>query len=355
MLRAFVIVCTMSFLPTNVVAAQQKTFPSISGSLPMEIENDWAYRSDDRANQNNDLYIKTEPEITVQIAPSWSVFAHGVLEPIGSPDQFENRVFEDLGLYLEDLYLSYDDGTFGIRAGKLNVGFGVGWDRTPGLYGTDFGEAGYEISERIGIIGSATLNSDSGGMHTLSAGSFFQDTTLFSQSTLRGRGDTRKEDGGVSNTESFESFIVALDGGKIKGLGALGYHVAYMHQARGIGDAEDENAVAVALFTQFDLGGGVTFSPLAEFVHQDNAGGVHADRDFLTLAGQAQWKGFNLALAWTGRDTEDGTSGDDFQFQVSAGYAFKSGISIDIGWKTAQEAGIDTETVGALATYTIEF
>jgi len=38
-------------------------------------------------------------------------------------------------------------------AGKLNVGFGVVWDKTPGLYGTDFEEDGYETSERIGVIG----------------------------------------------------------------------------------------------------------------------------------------------------------------------------------------------------------
>jgi hypothetical protein len=128
-----------------------------------------------------------------------------------------------------------------------------------------------------------------------------------------------------------------------------------MHQARGAGDAADEESVAVAIFTTFDLGQGVAISPLVEYVHQENAGGASDERDFLTLAGQVEWNGFNLAVAWTGRDTDNGTDDDDFQVQLSVGYAFDFGISVDIGWKIAEEAGINTETVGALAAYTIEF
>lgn len=355
MFRAFVTVCVLAVLSTPSLQAQQKAYPSISGVIPIEIENDWTYKSDDRSNHNNDLYTTIEPELTVQLSPHWSIFAHAVLEPVVAAEKFENRVFEDHGLYLEDFALQFDNGTFGARAGKLNVGFGVAWDKTPGVYGTDFAEAGYETSERIGIIGSYAINAASMGTHKLSAGSFFRDTTVFSQSTFRGRGDTRKRDGGVSNTESFESFIVALDGGKIAGLGKLGYHAAYMHQAKGSGDVGDEDAFAVALFTTFDLGGGVAFSPLVEYVHQDNAGGARDERDFLTLAGQAEWKGFNLAIAWTGRDTNNTTGEDDFQAQLSVGYVFDFGLTVDIGWKIAEEAGINTETLGAIAAYKIEF
>ena len=355
MFREFPSICVVAcFLPAAALA-QQQTYPSLSGAIPIEIENDWTYRSDDRSNHNNDLYTTIEPEVTVQFSPHWSIFAHAVLEPVTAAEKFENRVFEDHGLYLEDLALQFDKGAFGARAGKLNVEFGIAWDRTPGVYGTDFAEAGYETSERIGMFGSYTVDAAAGGRHKFSAGSFFLDTTFLSQSTLRGRGDTRKQDGGVSNTESPESFIVAADGGDMAGLGKLGYHAAYMHQARGAGNLEDEDSVAVAFFTTINLGQGVAFSPLVEYVHQENAGGASDERDFLTLAGQAEWHGFNLAVAWTGRDTNNGTGDDDFQFQLSAGYAFDFGISVDIGWKIAEEAGINTETVGAIAAYTIEF
>ena len=280
MFRAILPVCVVAWLFAASAPAQAQTYPSLSGAMPIEIENDWTYKSDDRSNHNNDLYTTIEPEVTVQFSPRWSIFAHAVLEPVTDADRFENRVFEDHGLYLEDLELQFDNGTFGARAGKLNVGFGIAWDKTPGVYGTDFAEDGYETSERIGIIGSYTAKSASLGMHKLSAGSFFQDTTILSQSTLRGRGDTRKRDGGVSNTESFESFIVALDGGNMPGLGKLEYHGAYMHQAKGAGDVEDEDSFAIAVFTTIDVGRGIALSPLVEYVHQEHAGGASDERIF---------------------------------------------------------------------------
>ena len=62
--------------------------------------------------------------------------------------------------------------------------------------------------------------------------SVFADTSIFSESALRGRDDTRKRDGGVGNTESFESILIALNGEKIPGLGAFGYHVSYYASGR---------------------------------------------------------------------------------------------------------------------------
>ena len=37
------------------------------------------------------------------------------------------------------------------------------------------------------------------------------------------------------------------------------------------------------------------------------------------------------------------------------GYEFDFGLSLDIGWKIANEANIETRTLGALAAYTFKF
>tara|TARA_B100000676_G_C17546312_1_gene565091 strand:+ start:106 stop:483 length:378 start_codon:yes stop_codon:yes gene_type:complete len=88
----------------------------------------------------------------VKLAPRWSVFGHAVIEPVGDPAQFENRTFEDIGLYIEELFVEYSADRFGARAGKLNAGFGIAWDRAAGVYGADIAEDS-EISERIGLSG----------------------------------------------------------------------------------------------------------------------------------------------------------------------------------------------------------
>ena len=88
--------------------AAQKAYSTISGEVPIEIENDWAFKSDDRVNQSNDLSTTIKPAVTVQLSPSWSIFGHAVLESVGSAEKFENRTFEDTGLYIEDLFVEFN-------------------------------------------------------------------------------------------------------------------------------------------------------------------------------------------------------------------------------------------------------
>lgn len=346
----------VAFSAPATVLADEGT-PSISGEIAFELQNDWNYKADDRASLNNNLSPTIEPSVTFQLSPQWSVFAHAVMETVGDAAKFENRAFEDIGLYMEDLYLEYAADRFGAKAGKLNVGFGVAWDMAYGLYGTDLAED-YEISERIGFVGDWHVGKGRYGTHTVSGATFFADTTFFSESALRGRGDTRRGDGGVSNTESFRSFVVALNGAEIPMLGNLGYHLSYMRQAAGAGNATDEDSFAAAVYSSFNLGGDVTFDPLFEVVRQlDQGGTVGMDRLYLTFSGQLGWKGWNFAASWTERETDNpaGATNTDSHFQLSAGYAFDFGLSVDVGWKVSEDGGNETRTLGVLAAYTIEF
>tara|TARA_R110000868_G_scaffold2930_6_gene19958 strand:+ start:10718 stop:11845 length:1128 start_codon:yes stop_codon:yes gene_type:complete len=342
----------------SVTAAQAETkSPRISGEVSFELQDDWTYKSDDRGNLNNHLFATVEPSVTFAIAPGWSVFAHAVLEPSGSPAKFENRMFEDTALYLADFYVEFAEGRFGAKAGKLNPGFGVAWDMAPGVYGSDLAED-YEISERIGVVGSWQVGAGRYGDHTVSGSTFFADTSIFSESALRSRGDLREGDGGLSNTESFRSFVVALNGENIPGAGKLGYHLSYMKQAAGAGNTADEKAFAAALYTSFGLGGGVAFNPLVEGVRIiDQGGTAGVDRTYLTVAGQLEWQNWNLAASVTERETNNVTTANDTDthMQISAGYTFDFGLSIDVGWKISEDAGTETRTLGAVAAYTVTF
>ncbi|MGB0632101.1 MAG: hypothetical protein ACPGRZ_15535 [Alphaproteobacteria bacterium] len=342
---------------TAIPAAAETLSDRISGEVSFELQDDWTYKSDDRSNLNNDLYATIEPSVTVRLAPGWSVFGHAVIEPVGSPSKFENRAFEDIGLYMEELFIEYSADRFGAKAGKLNAGFGIAWDKAPGVYGTDLAED-YEISERIGAVGDWNVHSGSFGAHTVSGAAFFADTTILSESALRGKGDTREKDGGLSNTESLQSFVVALNGGKIPGLGKFGYHLAFMRQRAGVDNASDEKSFAAAGFSSFGLGGDVTFEPLAEIVRQiDQGGNDGVDRTYLTLSGQFLWKGWNLALSATERYTDNTTTANntDSHFQISAGYQFDFGLSVDVGWKVTEDGATESRTLGILAAYAIEF
>jgi hypothetical protein len=281
-----------------------------------------------------------------------------VIEPVRDPAAREDRAFEDHGVFVEDLYVDYAFGRFGLRGGKFTPAFGVGWDITPGIHGTDFAEAGYELAERIGIAGRAEFEVDSAGAYTAIAHAFFLDTTIFSESLGRGRGTTERADGGVSNTEDLSSYTLTLDGQNVAGFEGLGVRLSYIRQAKGEGDEDDEKGFSAALWHELRLGKELTLSPMVEVVRFDDAEGVDGqDRDFLTVAGRLGWRGWNLTLAYTGRDTETPGAADvdDQQFQVSAGYSFEFGLDVDIGWHRVEESDIKTRRLGVLAAYTASF
>ena len=62
-------------------------------------------------------------------------------------------------------------------------------------------------------------------------------------------------------------------------------------------------------------------------------------------------------LSYTGRDTEVSGAGNvrDHYYQVGLGYSFEFGLTADIAWKRARESAVETDTVGFLFAYTLEF
>ena len=65
----------------------------------------------------------------------------------------DDRVFDDLGLFVEVLTLDYETAAVHLSGGKMAVNFGTAWDATPGVYGTDLAEE-HEMAENIGLLAS---------------------------------------------------------------------------------------------------------------------------------------------------------------------------------------------------------
>jgi hypothetical protein len=279
-----------------------KSYPYISGEVAIEVQNDWTYDSDDKDAELNDLFTLTEPEGVLHITPGLSALVHGVLEPVEAPGPRDDRVFEAQGLFVEELHLTYATEWFSVFGGKFTPNFGLGWDAAPGVYGTDFAEDGYELAEQIGLGATVTFKDKRLGAHTLSASTFFTDTTVLSESAFDNRGRTSLSSGGPGNTEDFSSFAVALDGGEIPALPGFGYHIAFVLRAEGQGSTADETGIAIAAKYSFSVAG-VEVSPFIEYVNFDDLAGTDGDeRDFLTTSLQMVWNQWNLAVSRTGRD-----------------------------------------------------
>jgi len=353
--------CAIALNAAMPALAQDKrgTQPWIEFKLPAEWQNDYDYSSDARANERNNMSLKLEPEATLNIrsVPGLSFYVHGVLEQVQDAAAREDRYFRDEGFYIQELLVSYSTGRYGFVAGKTNPGFGIAWDQTPGIYGSELAED-YELSERIALSMSAGFDLDGWGQHTLKGGVFFLDTsplqnTIYSQT----RGKLGREDGGVANTEDFSSYNIVLEGG-FPSLPGFLYHLGFVNQAHGVDGTSDETGFAAGVKTRFDLGGGMSLTPMVELVRFDDFGGTRGkDRRYWTGSLLGEWNSWNLALAHTRRNDDDPTDGavNDHQSQVSVGYTFSSGLTADLGWKRRREGGIHTDTVGFLFTYAYEY
>ncbi|WP_025897645.1 hypothetical protein [Sneathiella glossodoripedis] len=331
--------------------AETKSYPNISGAFTIEVQDDWTYESDDEAAEINDLYPTLTLETQFAFTPELSVNLEATLEPV--EDAADDREFEDLGGYVNVLTVNYDTDRFSLYAGKFGANFGTAWDAAPGLYGSDLTED-YELAEMLGVGGS--FNFQAAGNHTISASSFFLDTTFLSDSAFNSRGPVKESDGGVANTESLSSFAVALDGG-FSSLEGLTYHLGFSSLKEG--DDGDTSQLGYVVGAQYELPitEKITFIPIAEYAYLDDAGGIEGDSaQYFTAGGALEFGNWTLSTTYQGRELEtSGSTQNDYVVDVTAGYSFDFGLGVAVGYRLAEEEDVDSRGLGALVEYTIEF
>ncbi|MBT3765126.1 MAG: hypothetical protein HOB79_04120 [Rhodospirillaceae bacterium] len=341
-----------------VGAEQTPSYPKISGSVAFELENNANYNSDDATNEFNSLSTKIEPAIGIRFTPQFSVNTTLTFEPVQDPAfPGEDRFFDNQGLILSVLTANYDTDRFSLYGGKFGPYFGTAWDISPGLFGADLAK-GYELGKSIGLGGSVTTQKTRFGTHALSVDTFFLDSTRLSETAFTRAVRTRERDGGPGNTGDLGSVLVGLNGQNLGGLKGLNYHLSYLSLGNETAAASDESRIGVGANYQLNLTDKWGLFGLVEYVNIDNADGTNdQDRYYLTGAAQVSYDAWNIALSYTDKETEPsgGTTTNEAQFKVSAGYVFGFGLGLDLGWTTVRNDGIDTDTFGTKLSYTIEF
>lgn len=352
----FTALCVGAALISNAAAAEetQKTF---AADVVMELQTEQTLGSDDSSNEHNNTFWRTEVAPTVRLNDSFFIDGVAVLEPVRDFDVDENNFFEEEGAFVEELKLNYENGPWAAFAGKFNPGFGIAWDYGRGIWGEDFAED-YEITEKIGVGASYTF--EGGGEHTLTGSTFFADTSFLSDSVGNRRGDTDKSDGGVSNTEDFSSFVVALEGDDVFEVEDLYYKLGYRHLAEGDADVDgnDENGFEATAGYTFPISGRVKADALVEYVDISHFEGSENDNRYFTASVVTKIDdAWNVTLGYTGRtvDVDGGDDVDDHLFQASGGYDFGNGLTLEAGWRNTQEGGDDTNMIGGLARYSFSF
>jgi hypothetical protein len=344
--------------PGGARAEDNVFIPKISGSVAFEFQNDLAFSSDDPTEEFNNAFIKIEPGIALTFTREVSINAGLVLEQVQAPAaDGSDRTFDDQGFFVEVLTLDYQTEQLHISGGKMHVNFGKAWDSTPGVFGTDLAEE-YEMAENIGLLGALSHEFGDGGKHTLTAQTFFLDTSGLAESAITRRKKTREGDGGPGNTGDFSSYALSLDGGNFPDLPGFSYHAAYVHHANDTATADNESRYALGASYEFKLPGDIAVQPMFEYISFSDAdGAADQDRSYATAAFAFSYGDWSAAISGTFKETEaaDGTETNEEQLQISAGYAFPLGIGLEVAYKRARNAGVDTDIFGTLLTYGLNF
>ena len=343
-------VVSASVLPWDAAADS----PALTADFVTELQYENGIGPDTAKPQSDYLFTTIEAGLSLNLTERLAVESVVLVEIFDDPVPGDDSLFQDHGLFAEELKLAYHGDSWSAFAGKFNAAFGMGWDLGPGIWGVDFPED-YEVAEKIGFGGSKTFGSEETGLHTLHASLYQADRSVLSESLLDNRGRVRLADGGATNTDGLESFTLSLTGEDALGKSGLGYHLAYRSHAHGDADfnAVREDAFVASLFGLVPFGD-AELEGVIEGAYISNSEGSADDVSYLTIGGTAFYaESWNTALSVTFRTTHlpGGADISDHRFQATTGYVWDSGVSFDFGYRFSREDGANDHTIGFLMAY----
>jgi len=302
-----------------------------------EIKNIYTYDSDDSLERVDDFEPAIDLETDTRFHRLLRSHIKLVMETTVEPAPGQGARPEQIGAYLEELWITLGSDKRYVFAGKFTPAFGTAWDELDDLRGAAFAEEDYEFTEQLGIGGHYQWDSDSFGSHTLRVSTFFRDITALADSFPNGRARPTLDSGGPGNTGAPKSVAVALQGEWLPA--RLGYHMALSRRAPGEREPAAEYG-AVAKVSRIFAWNYATFRPFVEVAIFDNHDGLkNRSRHILTSALTGTLGKWRYGLAFLRRETEgpDTPTTIDTLIEASVGYQFLPNMFLDIGWAGKEE------------------
>ncbi|MEM7059623.1 MAG: hypothetical protein AAF557_18720 [Pseudomonadota bacterium] len=330
------------------------SYPHIGGNVIFRLAHDNDYREASSGNETIDVSLRIEARPNIQLSERFRINSEIRLE--GARPATEDRFFDEQALFVRKLYAEFDlTDRLSIHAGKATPSFAFFSLRVPGMYGNEYSRE-IELIERISVGASYSFDFGDAGQHIFSATTFYQDTTILSDSLLASRGQTNLTDGGASNTESFESFAIALEGTGFSAVPSLNYKLAYLHEARGINDLADENGFLLGASKSLDLTTSAKIDLLGEFAYLSNF--ESSSDDVMYISGASvysigRWRGV-LSGTYRPRQNADGTRFDDYAIQTAISYSFTDDLSLEIAHEFTKDEDENARRIGLRLNYNLD-
>lgn len=334
---------------------------AITISLPVEVQVDHVSDASD-GSDGTDVFTTIEPEVNIGLSHGLSIQAGFTLEPVQDRLGGDDRYFEDHGAYVSTLQLIWETDSFTANVGKFTPVFALEPDYANGMYGDTF-LGDYELTERLGAGASVAVPVEGVADITFTGALFMRDRSPLAGSIITDRGSLSLSDGTPGNTESLENGTFAVDVVPAA-LPDLLIRASYLHQGKGQGDTADQDAYGLGAAYSWEVNEDLSFTPMVDWVRShdvigftDGASVAGSRNDTITTGlgvAYGPWFG-SVTQGWRNIDGAGALNSEDDFTQVSVGYAFDMGLSVEAGWLDQDNGGVDSTTFGAVVAYGWEF
>tara|TARA_A100000164_G_scaffold226416_1_gene200715 strand:- start:10021 stop:11169 length:1149 start_codon:yes stop_codon:yes gene_type:complete len=341
------------------------------GHVGIRLHADHVNDAGEGEEEVNELYTHSHIELGSRIAEGLNIDTNLKIEGeagghshggVSRTHDGESRIFEDHPLIVESLTLTYSHEDFSAYLGKFNPKVGLDYHSFPGLWSYSMIEE-YKIAERIGAGFKYGANLDDFGTHQLNISAFHVDTTFLSDSLLDQRGHTSKEDGGLGNTEDFDSYSISLGGKDFYSLDnniaeRLSYRFGYAHQEAGTAESDEERYSASIVYKE-NFSEGISKTFIIEYMNIEHYSGEEAhDRSYFTSSLGLKLYPWSFATTYTFVDNDAPEEPDENHdgkiLQISIGYKVASDVEVNFGFKRADEENEVNERFGLGLKYSFE-
>ncbi len=341
------------------------------GHIGIRLHADHISDSADGSENINEMYTHSHIELGAKIAEGFNIdtnlkvegepagHAHGGVRRTADGN---SRFFEDHPLIVESLTITYRHKDLSAYFGKFNPKVGLDYHSFPGLYSYSMIEE-YKIAERVGVGLNFSVSLNDFGTHKLDLSSFFADTTFFSDSLIDQRGHTSKEDGGLANTEDFDSYAISIGGKDFYSLNnniseRIFYRLGYALQKKGVTNDNDETRYSISLGYRENFKSQISKTLIFEYMDINHYNGEAGhDRSYFTSSLGLKLFPWSLSTTYTFVDNvadEADEGADGKLLQISVGYSVTEKLNLNFGFKRTDEELEVTERFGLGLRYSYE-
>lgn len=369
-MKKIILLFVASFAFSKIANAAQQ-FPNVSGNILMQLEVDRILSSNKQGVEQNNAYIYSEPKLSLNFNHNWSVKTEWRLQQNNTlttrdkdnPERYRtfmnndrNFGFSEAGILIEQLKVHFQNEDMEFSAGKFDPTFGTAHNKAKriGVFTSQFTED-YNLREKIGANLTALLENSK-----ITISSFFNDTTDLSKSSFNDRGRAQRSDNIAGNTGTLSSYAISMEGHNPFGIKNWNYNFGYRNlSVDNAVDRDSEKGYVVGSEYLYKASNDTYLIPFIEIVKINNFTGESGkDALYTTIAGILRYSSWTASISSLKRDinsTNNKSSSNGRQIQVSAGYKFTNNFTVDVSRSNIREDGSKGALFGVVFSYFYKF